>query len=380
MAKEEKGSPLIREGTFAMLSVMPLDPYQVLGVERNASQEDIKRAYRKLSKELHPDRHKGDKDAEQRFKEVNQAYEILNDPKKRQMYDQFGATGSGGAGNGPFGGFDFSAFQGGDFSGFGDLFETFFGGSVGGGRKRGSGRGRDLEVEMEVEMAEVVMGVKKSLTLERQRRCTECDGTGAEKGASIVTCRECGGTGQVTKTAQSFFGAIRQSFVCPTCGGSGKMPERVCKPCGGTGRVRHREAVTVSIPAGIRDGQTLKLTGEGDAGERGTAAGDLYILIHVRPDRRFERDGDDVHAIVTISVIDAILGTEIPVATVHGEVTLKIPAGTQPDQVLRIKGNGMPLLHSSRLGDHYVHVKVEVPAKLSRAEQKLLEEWKKLRE
>jgi len=362
---------------------MPKDLYEILGVPRSASKEDIKRAYRKLSKELHPDRNKGKKEAEQKFKEVNEAYEVLHDDKKKAMYDRFGttggpggATGNGGAGN-PFGGFDFSGFQGGDIGGFSDLFETFFGGGrAGGGRKKTAGR--DLEVEMTVEFAEVVTGVARSFDLRRQRTCGACAGSGAEKGEKLVTCRECGGTGQVTKTTQSFFGAIKQAFVCPTCEGAGKVPEHPCRACGGEGRKEERGSVTANIPAGVQEGQTLRVKGEGEAGRRGEPAGDLYVLIRVRPDKRFERDGDDVRTTIAISVLDALLGAEVPVETVHGAVTLKVAAGTQPGQVFRLKGKGLPVLNSSRMGDHYVTVNVEIPAKLSHAERALIEEWRNI--
>ncbi|MFH1444244.1 MAG: molecular chaperone DnaJ [Candidatus Peregrinibacteria bacterium] len=363
---------------------MPKDLYAILGVQRNATKEELKKAYRKLSKEHHPDRHKGDKDAEQRFKKVNEAYEVLNDDKKRAMYDQFGTTGgpagSGGAssGAGPFGGFNFSGFNPEDLGGFGDIFETFFG--AGGRRSKREKKGRDLQVEIEVAFVDIVNGVDQSITLERQRVCKKCEGSGAKEGSEQVTCRECGGTGEVSRTAQSFFGTFRQAMVCETCGGSGETHEHACRTCSGDGKVRTRDPITVHVPAGMHDGQTLRLRGEGEAGVRGAKTGDLYVIVRVRPDAQFERNGDDIYSIVSIPVADALLGTEISIKTVHGSVTLKIPAGTQPGQVFRLKGKGMPLLNSSRTGDHYVTVNVEVPTKLSRAEQKLLEEWRRMRE
>ncbi|MFA5273408.1 MAG: molecular chaperone DnaJ [Candidatus Peribacter sp.] len=364
---------------------MPKDLYAILGLERSASKEDIKRAYRRLSKEHHPDRHKGDKAAEQKFKEVNEAYEVLHDDKKRAMYDQFGTTGgsagssgAGGGGSGPFGGFNFSGFNAEDLGGFGDLFESFFGGG-GGRRGKRDQKGRDLQVEIAVEFADVVEGRDRSLTLERQRPCQKCGGSGAEEGTKQVTCRECGGTGEVTRTTQSFFGTFRQAAVCSACGGAGKTNEHPCKNCGGDGRVRSRDPVTIHIPAGMQDGQTLRVRGEGEAGVREAATGDLYVTVRVRPDPAFERDGDDIRTVVFIPVTSALLGTEIAIETVRESVTLKIPAGTQPGQVFRLKGKGMPVLNTSRFGDHYVTVNVEIPTRLSRAEQKLLEEWKKLR-
>lgn len=367
---------------------MPKDLYAVLGLDRSASKEDIKRAYRRLSKEHHPDRHKGDKGAEQKFKEVNEAYEVLNDEKKRAMYDQFGSTGgpgSGGAngsggGTGPFGGFNFSGFRPEDLGGLGDLFESFFGGGGGARRGRRDQRGRDLQIEIEVAFADIVKGVDRSLQMERQRPCQKCGGSGAEEGTKQVTCRTCGGTGEVTHTTQSFFGTFRQAAVCETCSGSGKTNEHPCKTCGGDGKIRSREAVTIHIPAGMQDGQTLRVRGEGEAGLKGGAIGDLYVTVRVRPDPAFEREGDDIRSTVSIPVTSALLGAEIPIETVRESVTLKIPAGTQPGQVFRLKGKGMPIVNSSRAGDHYVTVNVEIPTRLSRAEQKLLEEWKQLRE
>ncbi|MFA7682042.1 MAG: molecular chaperone DnaJ [Candidatus Peribacteraceae bacterium] len=354
---------------------MSRDYYEVLGVSRDAPQEDIKKAYRRLSKELHPDRNKEDKNAEQRFKEVNEAYEVLGDKEKRQKYDQFGAAGAG-TGAGGFGGFDFSNFQ--NAGGFGDIFESFFGGRRGGGRTARNERGRDMEVRLVIDFAEAVNGAKKKITIEKEVVCDACNGKGVTEGSSMVTCSDCSGTGQVTRTAQSFFGTIQQSFVCQKCGGSGSIPEKACPKCSGEGRVHERVTFTVDIPAGIHDGQTLRLTGKGNAGKRGAPAGDLYVLIALRPDKRFVRDGDDIRSQITVSVADAILGTQISVPTVHGDVELKIIAGTQPGQILRIRGKGMPVLSSARHGDHYVEVVVEIPKKLSRKEKELMEEWKKL--
>ncbi len=355
---------------------MARDFYEVLGIPRSASQDDIKKAYRKLSKELHPDKHKGDKAAEATFKEVNEAYETLSDPRKKQMYDQFGAAGAN-MGGGGFGGFDFSGFQQGDRVDFSDIFESFFGGA-GGGRRAREEKGNDLEVEMTIELDDAVRGIKRSINARHLKRCEVCDGNGTEPGTQLQTCGECGGTGQVTRTAQSFFGTIQQRAVCPRCGGSGKVPEKPCHRCSGEGRYSSTESVDIDVPAGIHDGQTLRMRGQGDAGRRGAPAGDLYVHIHIRPDARFERDGDDIRSTIELSVIDATLGTEATVDTVHGPVTLKIPEGTQPDQVFRLKGKGMPVLSTSRTGDHYATVKVRIPTKLSRAERKIVEEWKSI--
>jgi len=355
---------------------MAKDFYNILGVSRDASPEEIKKAYRKLSKELHPDKNRGSKDAEHKFKEVNEAYETLSDPKKKQMYDQFGTT--GGPGGSGMGGFDFSGFQGGDFSGFGDIFESFFGGRQGGSRGPREQRGQDLEVTMTISFMEMVEGATKVISIDRFRACEECGGSGSEKGTSTVTCDECKGTGQVTKTTQSFFGAIQQSFLCPKCEGRGKVPEKQCKKCKGEGREQMRQQVSVSVPAGIHDGQSLRLRGEGSVGKHGAAAGDLYVHIRVQTDPDFIRDGDDVRTEINLPVVDAILGTQISIKTVHGDVTLKIPPGTQPSQIFRLKGKGLPVLSSSRTGDHFVIINIDIPTKLSRKERSLIEDWKKL--
>ncbi len=359
---------------------MPRDFYEILGLSRSASADDIKKAYRRLSKELHPDKHKGDKGAENTFKEVNEAYETLSNPQKKQMYDQFGTTGNGAGGfrpgaGGGFGGFDFSGGNGQAFD-FGDLFEGFFGG--GGGRQRGPAKGADVEVAIEIEFADSVSGLSRALEFEALRACSECKGDGAAPGSKVSACSECGGTGQVTRVASSFFGQVQQRMQCPKCRGSGKVPDKACPRCDGTGRRRERAKVTVDVPAGIADGQTLRVRGEGNAGERAAAAGDLYVHVRVEPDPRFAREGDDIHSTLVVSVPDAILGAEMTVQTVQGPVTLKVPAGTQSGQMLRIKGKGMPVLQTSRHGDHFVTVTVEIPSKLSREERKLVEEWKKL--
>ncbi len=355
---------------------MAKDFYSILGVNSSATEEDIKRAYRRLSKELHPDRNKGDKGAEQRYKEVNEAYETLKDPKKRKMYDQFGTTGGpGGAGFEGFRGFH--GFNPEDFAGFSDIFESFFGGGSRGGQRRES-HGNDIEVEVTVDFRDTVQGARHTVTLRRQQACEACNGSGAKTETRKVRCKKCGGTGQIVHSVQSFFGTIRQSAVCTECRGSGEVPEHPCPSCGGEGRKEEKTTVAVEIPAGIQDGQTLRLRGQGEAGRQGTAAGDLFVHVRVRPDPRFVREGDDIRSEFTLPALDAILGTEMEVETVHGPVALRIPEGTQPEQVFRLKGKGMPVLGSGRHGDHYVTVHIEIPHKLSRKEQVLLEEWRKI--
>lgn len=366
---------------------MPRDPYDVLGLSKGASVDDAKRAYRRLSKEWHPDKHpsagshsassgpiagQAKKEAEQRFKEINEAYEILGNPEKKKMYDDYGARG-GGPGQGPFEGFDVSGFA----SGFGDLgsmFEGMFGGR---GRAREE-RGEDYEITTEVTLRDVLAGIERQVHLRMPRACEECKGSGAATG-KMQQCGKCGGTGEILKTARSFFGVVQQRMYCPDCRGSGKVPESPCRHCQGEGRKVVGRDVTVKIPPGIRDGQRLRISSEGGAGRQGTTAGDLYVTIRVTVDEQFRREGNDTHADTILPFLAAILGGEIPVPTLHGDVTLRVPEGTQPGQVFRLKGKGLPDLGSSRIGDHYASLRVEIPKRLSREERRLLEEWKELR-
>lgn len=334
-----------------------------------------------MSKEWHPDKHKGDKTAESKFKEINEAYETLSDPEKKRTYDQFGRTsGQAGPGGGA-GGFDFSGFQqgfGGDAGDLGDLFENFFGGRGGGGGRRRT-QGQDRSVAVEIDLKDTLEKKTVQLRLSRIRSCQTCTGSGAAKGAKTVTCSTCGGTGQTTRVVNSIFGQVQQRAVCNACQGSGTIPETPCPTCKGEGRTQQTETVGVDIPAGIDDGQQLRLSGQGDAGLRGQQAGDLYVTVRVKPDKRFEREGADLKSSMTVSAVDAILGAEMDVETIQGTVTVTLPAGTQPGQVLRLKGKGLPELGRSRHGDHYVEVVVEIPTKLSKQEKKILEEWKAAR-
>jgi molecular chaperone DnaJ len=356
------------------------DYYTVLGLKRGASSDDLKKAYRRLSKEWHPDRHKGDKAAEEKFKEINQAYEVLSDAKKRQAYDQFGEAGvrggAGGFGGAGAGGFDFSSFAG-NMGDFGDLFENFFGG--GAGRAKRSDRGTDQEAQTTVTLKEVLTGVQKHLMLRRYVICKTCTGKGVTEGGKFVTCSQCQGTGQVTKSVRSFFGTIRQNVLCEQCRGEGKIPEHPCKTCKGEGRVEHTDGFYVNVPPGIEDNQGLRVRGQGDAGRRSAEPGDLFVYVRVEPDARFRREKSDVYGKLSVHAIEAILGGEKAAETIQGPVMVKIPEGTQPGHVLRIKGKGLPVLGTSRYGDHYTEIAVEIPKKLSREERRLLEEWKSLR-
>jgi molecular chaperone DnaJ len=354
---------------------MSKDLYSILGVSKSASKDDIKKAYRKLSKELHPDKHKGDKTKEQQFKEINEAYEVLSDETKRQRYDQFGSADGAQFGGQGFGGFDFSNMQG-NMGGFGDIFESFFGGNANARRERE--QGRDIEVQIRISFMESVTGVKKTIRLDRLQSCKECSGSGAAKGAKTVQCSQCHGSGQVVRTMQSFLGTVQQSSICNQCRGAGTIPEKPCTQCQGEGRLKLTEEVEVNVPAGIADGQALRIQQAGEAGKNGKPAGDLYVHITVDTNAEFEREGDNIHSRTTIHVLDALLGTTTLVNTVHGPVELKIPEGTQPNQVLRIKAKGMPVINTSRFGDHYITVNVEIPTSLSKSERKVLEEWKTL--
>lgn len=347
-----------------------MDHYQTLGVSKSASPEEIKKAYRTLSKEFHPDKRKGDAAAEEKFKQINRAYECLSDPKKRRMYDQFGTEEpfSSASGKG-FGGFGRS----GDFSGFGDIFETFFGGAHGGGRQSDE-RGRNAEAEIRVSLADAFTGVTRTVRLRLAKRCEVCNGSGDKKGSKKTSCTACGGTGQIRRRAQSFFGVIEQNMLCDRCMGAGNVPELPCAACRGEGRVQGSEEVQVEVPAGIRSGQTLRVRGKGEAGRQGASSGDLYVHVLADADPRFTRDDDDLKTDVVIPVTKAVLGTTISIETFAGDVSLNIPPGTQPGQVFRVKGKGMPILNTSRFGDFYVTVRVEVPQRVSRSEQKLWEE------
>ena len=361
-----------------------MDYYGILGVPRGASSDEIKKAYRKLSKQWHPDKHSSSsgsgqarRDAEEKYKEINRAYEALSDPEKRKMYDQFGTeepfgAGQGGARGSPFG----HGFSGAGGAGdFGDLFETFFGGGAG-RQRRTEVQGRDIEVVVTITLAEAYGGVSRNIRMRKLTVCGTCSGTGAASGSKKVECKTCHGTGQVTRTAQSFFGMIRQSVVCEICKGSGKIPESPCNTCRGEGRVEGSEEITVEIPAGIGDGQTLRLRGKGEAGRQGIAAGDLYVAVRVTPAPRFVREGDHLRMDITIVAPDAALGTEVSIETLGGALRLNTPAGTQPGDVLRVRGKGMPVLNTSRFGDLFVQVNIAIPRKMGHREREL---WEGLR-
>lgn len=358
---------------------MAKDFYSILGVSKTASESDIKQAYRKLSRELHPDKHKGDKAKEAQFKEVNEAYEVLSDPKKKAAYDQFGSADYANMGGGfsGFQGFDPSQFEG--MGGFGDIFESFFG--AGGGRKRDTEhKGKSVSIELNIPFMESVTGTERQVSFRAFVSCTDCGGTGAAEGSKMTTCTDCGGTGTVTRTVRSLFGVVQQNVVCGQCHGSGKVTEKPCKACKGDGRTQGEKTITVRVPAGVDDGQTLRIVGEGGAGRHGGKSGDLLVGIRVTPDPRFERQGDDVRSGLALRCTDAVLGSEVQVETVHGTTIVSIPPGTQSGQVLRLKGKGMPVVNTSRRGDHYVTIDVVIPTKLSKEQRALFEQLRNLDE
>lgn len=360
------------------------DYYEILGVGKTASDDEIKKAYRKKAMKYHPDKG-GSKEDEERFKEANESYQILSDAQKRKQYDQFGHNGPYGAGNGPsgnggngqYGGFNTGGFNVNmdDLGGFGDIFDTFFGG--GGGRSSRSRRGADIQAEMRITFEEAVFGVEKDFSLLKMNGCDKCKGNGAEPGSGEKKCPTCQGRGQVQTEQHTIFGTFAQAAVCPECHGKGKVPEKKCTKCHGEGRLKEQVTIKVRIPAGIDHGQTIKVSGKGEAGEYGTPAGDLYLIVRVAADNRFLRDGYNIHSETEISFPEAALGTTVEVGTIDGKVKLKVPAGTQSGKVFKLSDRGVPHLNGKNRGDHLVSVIVKTPTKLSHKQKQLLEEFSK---
>lgn len=348
------------------------DYYEVLGVSREATSEDIKKAYRKLAKKYHPDMNPGDKDAEAKFKEVNEAYSVLSDEQKRAQYDRFGHAAFDGTGNG-FGGFDDFGFGGLD-----DLFETFMGGAFGRSRRSGNNgpvRGRDIQYSIDITFEEAAFGVTKEIPVTRLQTCTTCNGTGAKAGTKPENCKRCQGTGQIRYSQATPFGQFVNVKTCDVCNGEGKIITHPCETCYGKGRVSKNSRISLNIPAGIDDGQTISLQGEGESGLRGGPAGDLYVVIHIKPHPIFKREGYDVVCDIPISFTQAALGGEIDIPTIDGIIKYTIPEGTQTSTVFKLKGKGIKRLRSNSRGDQYIRVNVEVPTKLTQKQKDLLRQF-----
>jgi molecular chaperone DnaJ len=361
------------------------DFYEVLGIGKTASDDDIKKAYRKLAKQYHPDLNPGDKTAEEKMKEVNEAYEVLSTPEKKSRYDQFGHAGidpSYGGGGG------FGGFSGGGISGMGgmggiddlsDLFSSFFGGGFSSSSRTRSAtsprRGQDIQASITISFLEACHGKKVEVTYNRPDKCPECNGSGSAPGGNVSTCPDCNGTGSVKTTQRTPFGVISSESACPKCGGKGKVISDPCKKCGGSGRVNIQKTLSVDIPAGISNGQNIQLSGQGAVGSNGGPYGDLHLRINVRPDEIFQRDGYDIHSDFPVTYTQAVLGDELTVPTIDGNVKYSMPEGTQGGTIFRLRGKGVKKLNRNEHGDHYVHIVVEIPQKLSSKQKEKLREF-----
>ncbi|MFO7889028.1 MAG: molecular chaperone DnaJ [bacterium] len=358
------------------------DYYEVLEISRNANTEEIKKAYRKLAIKYHPDKNPDDKEAEEKFKEASEAYEVLSDPQKRTRYDRFGHAGVKGSGAGAgFGGFDFDlsdalrTFMEG-FGGFGG-FEDIFGG---GRKKRGPLRGNDIQLKLKLSLQEIAAGVEKKIDIKRKVKCETCGGTGAKDNNSITTCAECQGSGQVRQVSQSLLGQFVNVKICPRCGGEGKIITKPCPDCRGEGRKKGATTVKVKVPPGVSSGNYLTIRGKGDIGPKGGPAGDAHVIFEEQKHKYFERHGDDILYILYISITQAVLGDEVEIPTLEGKAKLYIDPGTQSGKILRMRGKGIPHLHSSRRGDQLVRVNVWTPEKISRETKKLFKELSGVKE
>ena len=355
------------------------DYYEILGVSKDASADEIKKAFRKLAVKYHPDKEGGD---ETKFKEANEAYEVLKDSQKRQRYDQFGHAGVGGAsGGGGYGGNPFEGFsgsQGFEFNfgdgGLGDIFSQFFGGSQSG--SQGPQRGRDVETTIQLSFEEAVFGVEKKIDITMEDECSHCKGSTAEPGYELKTCSTCHGAGQQTRVMNTMFGAIQQAVPCETCKGRGKVPEKTCTVCRGAGTERRKQTISLKVPAGVDDGATIRLRERGEATANGPK-GDLYVNLRVKAHKKFTREGDLILSEEHVDMVDAALGTEIEVDTVDGKVKMKVPSGTQSGTDFKLSNHGVPHLRSEKRGAHIVSIIVDTPTKLSRRQQELLHEFSK---
>lgn len=355
------------------------DYYEVLGIDKSASEDEIKKAYRKMAKKYHPDLHPGDAEAEQKFKEINEANEVLSDPEKKSRYDQFGHAGvdpNYGAGGGGFGG----GFNGGfgDFGDLGDIFGSFFGGGFGGGRRANPNaprKGADTSTSVILTFEEAAKGCNKKIKVTRIENCAECGGNGCEKGHTASTCPTCNGTGQIYVNQRTPFGTMQTTRACDSCRGTGKKIDHPCKVCNGKGRVRRTTEREINIPAGVDDGQYINLRGGGDMGVNGGPAGDLHVNISVRPHPIFVRDGFDIFCEIPVSFTQAALGADIVVPTLDGKVKFTIHEGTQPGDEFKLKGKGVQRLNYSGRGDQYVKIIVEIPRNLNNSQKDLLKKF-----
>ncbi len=359
------------------------DYYEILGIEKNASEGDVKKAYRKMAMKYHPDRNKGDADAEKKFKEAAEAYEVLKDPQKRAQYDQFGHAGVNGGYGGGGVNFDNMGFED-IFSRFSDIFgggmfgEDIFGGGRGRGRRREPGQpGSDMKIRMPLTLEEIAFGVEKKLKIKKQIRCDVCHGTGAETDSDFETCGTCNGMGEVRQVTRTILGQMVNVQVCPTCQGDGRIIKNKCKKCSGEGRIKGEETVKINIPSGVANGNYITLRGQGNAGRRGGSAGDLIVLIEEKEHKFFDRDGNNIYHNLTLSIPDAVLGTEVEVPTLKGKAKLRIEPGTQPGKMLRMRGRGIRGLNNSGEGDQYVRINVYMPTELSDKEKEAVKAFRK---
>ncbi len=352
------------------------DYYEVLGVSKGASDDEIKKAYRKLSKQYHPDINKA-ADAEDKFKEISEAYEVLSDSQRRAAYDQYGHASTDpnyGAGGGGFGGFE--GFSGGSsFGGFEDIFDSFFGGGGRSSNPNAPRQGDDLQYSLNLSFEEAIFGTEKTVKYNREDLCQTCSGSGAKAGTHAETCAKCAGTGTINVQRQTPLGRVMSKQVCPDCQGKGKIIKDPCTDCGGSGRKKVAHSVKVNVPAGVENGQQMRLSNQGEAGLNGGPYGDLYVVFKVAPSKTFERDGAEIYYELPISFVQATLGDEIEVPTVHGKVKLRIPAGTETSTSFRLRGKGAPKLHGNGNGDQKVTVEIITPKTLNEAQKKALREF-----
>ena len=352
------------------------DYYEILGVSKGASSDEIKKAYKKLAKKYHPDLNKDNPDAEKKFKKLSEAYSILSDSQKRSNYDQFGKAGAEGFSGGYGGAGGFGGFEGFDFGGsdpFSDIFESFFGGGSSGRRR--SRRGNDLQVDIEITLHEAYSGTKKKVVIPKNDVCDHCHGTGAESPEDIVTCPTCHGTGRVTRQQRTPFGIFQSTGACPDCHGEGKLIKHLCHKCKGKGKIKIKKEIEINIPKGVDTGNQLRVAGEGEAGDSGASNGDLYVKVLVKKHDLFERDASDIHLTIPVSFAQVCLGASVEVPTLDGKAKLKIPHGTDSGTVFRMKGKGMPNINNHNHGDEFVEIEVKTPDKLSKSQKELLKEF-----